>query len=154
MTRIRRASADDAPRLALLRLRFKQEDTGQQEPGEDFLAGCERWLRDRLASGQWLAWVVDWDGQVRGHVFLNRVETVPRPFVPRTELGYVTNFYVQPRYRDQGFGRALLDALHEHARANHIETLIVWPSDRSAALYRRAGYAASAELLELPVVQP
>jgi GNAT superfamily N-acetyltransferase len=150
--RIRRAGAGDAPELARLRHRFKVEDGERGAPDpERFLADCRAWLRDRLAGGRWLAWVADEDGRLRGHVFVNRVEKVPSPFPGSTELGYVTNFYVEPACRGRGLGRALLAAVDDHARAHRFDTLVVWPSERSAALYRRAGYAAPAELLELPV---
>jgi GNAT superfamily N-acetyltransferase len=152
VTGVRRAGAGDAARLAWLRLQFKRED-GDQVEDADFLANCERWLQDRLSGGQWLAWVADHAGHVRGHVFVNRVEKVPSPFAGSTDLGYVTNFYVEPGYRGRGLGRALLDAVHEHARTNHFDTLVVWPSDRSAALYQRAGYASPTELLELPIAE-
>jgi GNAT superfamily N-acetyltransferase len=153
--RIRQARADDAPVLARLRYQFKREDDERTVPDRDsFLVECQRWLHDRLAGGRWLAWVADCDGSVRGHVFVNRVEKVPSPVPDSVELGYVTNFYVQPGYRDRGLGRALLDAVEEHARTHHVDTLIVWPSQRSAALYQRAGYACPVELLELPIATP
>lgn len=147
---IRPARVEDAPVLARMRFQFKQEDDERSAP-EGFLADCERWLHDRLAGGRWLAWVADCDGEVRGHVFMNRVETVPSPFGGSTELGYVTNFYVHPDHRGLGLGRALLDAVDEHGRTNHFNTLIVWPSERSAALYQRVGYTSPPELLELPI---
>jgi GNAT superfamily N-acetyltransferase len=147
--RIRRAGSRDAVTLARLRDQFKHEDDEQSLPGQaDFLADCERWLEDRLTGGRWLAWVAECDGEVRGHVFVNRVEKMPSPLPHSAELGYVTNFYVQPGYRGRGLGRALLNAVEEHARTNHFDTLIVWPSDRSTALYKRAGYAEPIELLE------
>jgi GNAT superfamily N-acetyltransferase len=148
--RIRSARVGDAPVLARLRCEFKCEDEERAVPDRDgFVVECTRWLRDRLAGGRWVAWVAECDGVVRGHVFLQRVEKIPTPFPDRTELGYVTNFYVQPGYRGHGLGRALLDAVTEHARDHLVDTMVVWPAERSAALYRRAGYTTPTELLEL-----
>ncbi|WP_282203412.1 GNAT family N-acetyltransferase [Kitasatospora fiedleri] len=149
---VRRAGVDDAAALAALRLRFKREDEGGEPPGSaaEFLAECERWLRTRLA-GPWLAWVAEADGRVCGHVFLCLVEKVPSPYPSADALGYVTNFYVTPERRGRGLGRALLEELNRHARARPLDTLVVWPSERSAPLYRRHGFAPPAELLEQPV---
>jgi ribosomal protein S18 acetylase RimI-like enzyme len=66
-------------------------------------------------------------------------------------LGYVTNFYVTPEQRDHGLGRALLDEVTRYARDHRLDTLVVWPSERSASLYRRCGFDGPGELLELPV---
>jgi ribosomal protein S18 acetylase RimI-like enzyme len=79
------------------------------------------------------------------------VEKVPAPGEQSDELGYVTNTYVTPAYRNQGLGRALLNALEHYARDQRMDTLIVWPSQRSVSLYRRAGFSSPAELLELPI---
>jgi ribosomal protein S18 acetylase RimI-like enzyme len=150
--RIRLATAGDAPALARLRWRFKQEDGAEPLPGEpDFLIRCEHWLRGRLQD-RWLAWVAEADaGDICGHVFLGRVEKVPDPVHGYEELGYVTNFYVIPEWRDRGLGRALLDAMQRYGRENSLDTLIVWPSERSAPLYQRAGFLPPYELLELPI---
>lgn len=60
----------------------------------------------------------------------------------------MTNFYVTPPHRNRGYGAALLKALRLHAQTHHLDTLIVWPSERSAPLYRRSGFAPPTELLE------
>jgi GNAT superfamily N-acetyltransferase len=148
---VRRATLDDAPALALLRWRFKQEDAdGPVQPQHAFTARCEKWLREALA-GDWLAWVADAPEGICGHVFCCRVDKVPGPDRPDSDIGYVTNFYVTPRWRGRGVGRALLAALDQHTRELRMDTLIVWPSDRSVPLYRRVGYRAPDELLELPI---
>ncbi|MFJ5229776.1 GNAT family N-acetyltransferase [Kitasatospora sp. NPDC088391] len=149
---IRRAGVDDAPALAALRLRFKREDEDGEPPvpAAEFLAGCEGWLRSRLA-GPWRVWLAEADGRVCGHVFLQLVEKVPSPYPSADTLGYVTNFYVTPERRGRGLGGALLDELNRYARARPLDTLVVWPSDRSTPLYRRHGFGPPAELLEQPV---
>jgi ribosomal protein S18 acetylase RimI-like enzyme len=91
------------------------------------------------------------DGQPGGHVFLCLVEKVPSPFPGSVALGYVTNFYVAPQLGNRGVGRALLDEVSRYARGQGLDTLIVWPSERSAPLYRRCGYSRSDELLEQPI---
>ncbi|MEU6392349.1 GNAT family N-acetyltransferase [Streptomyces sp. NPDC046939] len=106
------------------------------------LEPAERWISDRLAGGRWPAWVAESDGEVCDHVFLQLVERVPDPFEDNTPIGYVTNFYVVPALRNRGAGGQLLAALREHTRANGVDVLIVWPSERSAPLYGRAALRA------------
>ncbi|MGW4031447.1 N-acetyltransferase family protein [Streptomyces sp. NPDC004838] len=163
-TVIRRAEITDARVLAVLRRRFKQEEEegetaaaeaaepslNQDDDEDGFVTECEQWLRTRLA-GPWRVWLAEADGRPCGHVFLCLVEKVPSPFPGPDALGYVTNFYVPPERRNQGVGRALLDEATRYARVRGLDTLIVWPSDRSAPLYRRCGFGPSGELLERPV---
>jgi ribosomal protein S18 acetylase RimI-like enzyme len=80
-----------------------------------------------------------------------KVEEVPSPYPGSDALGYVTNFYVTPEQRNRGLGRALLGEVTRYARAHRLDTLIVWPSERSAPLYRRCGFGGPGELLEQPV---
>ncbi|MFG2833367.1 GNAT family N-acetyltransferase [Streptomyces zaomyceticus] len=149
---VRPARPEDARRLAELRWMFKEEDhEGRPPASARSLEEAERWIRDRLAGGHWLAWVAETGDGICGHVFLGLVERLPEPYGDNLPIGYVTNFYVTPPHRKKGTGSALLEALTLHARGAGFESLIVWPSDRSGPLYRRFGFQASAELLELPL---
>jgi len=149
---IRPAGPGDAAALATLRWQFKLEDDDGEIPEdkEKFSAECEAWLRTRMA-GPWRAWLAEAEGRPCGHVFVCLVEKVPSPFPASEALGYVTNFYVTPEQRNRGLGKALLDEVTRHARAHQLDTLIVWPSERSAPLYRRCGFGRPGELLEQPV---
>ncbi|MDT0347146.1 GNAT family N-acetyltransferase [Streptomyces litchfieldiae] len=148
-TRVRQARVADAPALARLRWAFKQEDHEGEPPAPArSMDQAEQWIRERLGGGRWLAWVLEIGEELCGHVFLHLVERIPEPYEDNIPVGYVTNFYVVPSQRNRGFGTALLDALRLHARSRGMDVLIVWPSERSAPLYRRAGFHPSAELLE------
>lgn len=147
--RVRRARPADAPELARLRWAFKQEDNkgGSSAPARS-MTQAEQWFRERLDGGQWPVWVAESGTEICGHVFLHLVERVPDPYGDDSPLGYVTNFYVLPRYRNHGCGTALLQALRQHARELDTDVLIVWPSERSVPVYRRAGFRPSPDLLE------
>ncbi len=139
--RVRQAQAADAPVLAQLRWAFKQEDhEGDSSAPARSMTQAEQWIRERLDGGQWLAWVAESGTEICGHVFLHLVERVPDPYEDNTPVGYVTNFYVSPAYRNLGFGAALLKALRQHAQELGSDVLIVWPSERSVPVYRRAGF--------------
>ncbi|MFG2861131.1 GNAT family N-acetyltransferase [Streptomyces sioyaensis] len=146
---VRRARVGDAPALAQLRWAFKKEDYEGDPPSPaPSMDQAEEWLRERLDGGRWLAWVLEIGEEICGHVFLHLVERVPEPYEDNTPVGYVTNFYVAPSQRNRGFGTALLEALKRYARSHGMDVLIVWPSERSAPLYRRAGFQKSPDLLE------
>jgi len=151
---VREAEARDLPALAALRWQFKLEDAASSDDAENegvFIARCEEWLRTRIRTGQWKVWLAESNGQPCGHVFLSLVEKVPSPLGGSAVLGYVTNFYVAPEQRNRGLGTALLAEVTRFAEAHCLDTLIVWPSERSSALYQRCGFNQPAELLERPI---
>ncbi|MEE1752897.1 GNAT family N-acetyltransferase [Streptomyces sp. SP18CS02] len=149
---VRPARLADAGRLAELRWTFKQEDhEGRPPTPARPLQDAERWIRDRLGDGSWLAWVAEADGEICGHVFLHLVERMPEPYEDNNPVGYVTNYFVLPSQRNKGAGSALLEALKRHSHSTGLEGLIVWPSERSTPLYQRLGFQPPEELLELPL---
>lgn len=146
---IRRATFADAAALARLRWEFTEE---LEEPTEELPTFSPRFaetLRTYLDSGRWAIWVAEVDGDLVGTVWVERVDKVPRPYTRPEHWGYVTNVYVAPKHRDQGFGALLLDAAIEEARAAGWELLLVWPSELSGRFYARAGFRRSDEALEL-----
>ena len=84
-------------------------------------------------------------------MFLQIIEKIPKPVPGSSSIGYLTNFYVVAAWRGHGIGGALLDEVHDHARATGLESVILWPSTESVPLYRRHGYAPPTELLEMPI---
>lgn len=107
------------------------------------------WIRAGLDSGRWRAWLAVAEGAPVGQVFLQIVERFP-PIEggEAGPLGYLTSFYVHPSWRGRGAGRALLDAAVAWAEARGVEAIVVWPSERSGPLYRRAGFGSPGQLLE------
>jgi GNAT superfamily N-acetyltransferase len=58
--------------------------------------------------------------------------------------------YVVADHRDRGVGRQLLEALVAFADDRGLVRIVLSPSERSVAFYRRAGFDAAGELLVRP----
>ena len=115
-------------------------------PGTSFRAFAERFAafaREAIADDRWRAAVAERDGRLVGTVWLQLVRKVPAPSAKGEFIGYVTNAYVAPAERDGGVGADLLQRLIEQVAAVPIEVLIVWPTERSASFYERAGFVRS-----------
>jgi GNAT superfamily N-acetyltransferase len=150
---VRLANAEDADELARLRLEFSRE-LGQADGGDlrAYRLQYRAWLAAALATGRWHVWVADAGDRLVGKVYLQVVDVVPRPWdPPKRRWGYVTTFYVDPVVRNAGVGTRLMAELTALARSLGLELLQVWPSERSAPLYRRLGFAPSPDALELPI---
>ena len=98
--------------LAELRYQFRAEAGSATEPKSRFVRRCASWMKNRFHSGSrpWRCWVVDDGRRLLGHVCVQLFEKHPNPVKNEPELhAYITNFYVIPEKRSQGFGRKLLD---------------------------------------------
>jgi GNAT superfamily N-acetyltransferase len=97
----------------------------------------------RLSSGIWRCWVAVRGQTIVGHVWLKLIEKIPNPVAEAEWHGYITNMYVQEEERGGGVGSALLDAALEWCGEREIDSIVLWPTDRSRTLYNRKGFSAT-----------
>jgi ribosomal protein S18 acetylase RimI-like enzyme len=148
---IRPAAPVDAPALARLRFRFRATWGEAVEAEEAFVTRAAAWFAARLVTERWRGWVaVDGSGEVVGHVFVQLVEKIPNPLSEPEVIGYLTNAYVVPEWRNRGLGRRLIEAALAACDAMPLESVVLWPTEESVSLYQRLGFAPPAKLLERP----
>ena len=149
---LRIAVPADAAALAWLRYEFRSAERPAAEPREAFVARATAWMRERLAPGTpWRCFVAVRDGAIIGHVWITLVEKVPNPGGDEPERhAYLTNLYVRPAERG-GTGSALLETALAWCREGRVDTVILWPSERSRSLYARHGFDTSRAVLTLPL---
>ena len=144
----RPAEPADFRALADMRWRLKTEDAPITDAAayDAFVAAFVDWAgRD----GAYVHWVAEDQGRLLGAMSVARVRKPPAPDEPDGCWGYLTNAYVYPQARNAGAGRALLAHIAGWARAEGLELLIVWPSERAYPFYERAGFASGRDPLML-----
>ena len=152
---IRMASAADAPALAVLRYALRSTTGVATEPESEFLRRCTAWMAAHLEEGSaWRCWIAEKDEQLIGAVWLQLVEKIPNPRSEAEYHGYITNFYVQPAARGRGFGSQMLQAVLEFCETAGVHAVILWPTERSRALYARHGFAVRPDLMEVIIEEP
>ena len=155
--RIRQAHAADADEIARLRWEFSLEGHEPTESYEAFTRRMAAEVRRYLASGRWSIWVAEHPEIARrliATLFLQRIDKVPRPYPRPGAWGYITNVFVDARWRDRGVGREVMDVAIAAARAEGLDTLLLWPSHRAVPFYERAGFATATEAMEFPLDEP
>src|SRR5262245_39447654 len=138
---VRPATPADASRLAELRYEFRSPRATNTESREVFLERCSRWMQDHLATDRWFCWVAVREESIVGHVWLNLIEKIPNPVAEAEWHGYITNLYVQEASRG-GVGGALMDAALAFCARRDVDSIILWPTQRSRSLYRMKGFSA------------
>ena len=144
----RRASPADAALLAQLRYEFRASHAPTIETEEEFLSRCAAWMVRRLgADAAWRAWLAECPACLAGGVWFQVVEKLPNPN-EETELhAYVSNFYVRPEHRNAGAGSALLSTILDECGRLGIDTVFLWPTERSRPLYERFGFQSERGVL-------
>ena len=149
---IRRAGREDGALVARLRRDWTAEQTGERVDDEAFEGVFADWFeREHDQRITWLA--LDGERPV-GMLNMLMFTRMPKPGRPLSRWGYVANVYVDHRCRDEGTGRALLDACLSHAREHHYARLVLSPSERSVPFYLRAGFAPATSLMVHPLSSP
>jgi GNAT superfamily N-acetyltransferase len=136
-----------------MRWDFRLEESSDEpvHDQETFLQACVAFFQQGLASQQWTYLVAGCDGVIVSHVFVRRIDKVPKPNRLDNVFGYVTNVYTRPAYRGRGIGSELMAHVIEWAKAQDIECLLVGPSGRSVRFYERAGFRWNEDLMEYTV---
>lgn len=147
---VRRATPADVSALATLRYEFRSQRKPPVESAAEFTARCIEWMRPRVADeARWRVWVLDHGGTIIGNIWLEIIEKLPNPNVERELHGYVTNFFVRPEYRNTGAGSRILEAALEECRRLDVDSVFLWPSERSRPLYERHGFVTPSTMLVL-----
>ena len=150
MVTIRLATPDDADVLAALRYEFRAAQNPAVESEHEFVARCAPWMRERLASGStWRCWVADEGAEIVGHLWLQLIEKIPNPAPELEQHGYITNVFVRPGARGAGAGAQLVEAALAFCREQRVDSIVLWPTDRSRALYARHGFSEPTDIMEL-----
>jgi spectinomycin phosphotransferase len=106
---IRRAVPDDAPVLARMRWdSSREEKMPETQTYAEFASGYAKFVRNALASGQWVIWVAEHDGRVVAQTYVQLVAMVPRPGRFARRLGSLGAVYAVPEARNKGIGSILL----------------------------------------------
>ncbi len=149
-TSIRLATAADALPLARLRFTFRSGLGRASESEDEFVGRCEAWMRERLREGgRWGCWIAEQGPALVGNVWVQLIEKIPNPVAEAEYHAYVTNFYVRDEARGRGVGTMLLSGALEWCKSQGVQAVILWPTQRSRALYERQGFSVRTDILAL-----
>jgi GNAT superfamily N-acetyltransferase len=144
---IRTAEANDYATVAELRWQWVLENEGTPVVSHDeFLTLFVEWARANRGTH---SCVVACRGEtVIGMAWLAAVPRVPSSRAPVRASGDVQCVYVVPAERDAGVGGRMLAAVLARAREAGLERVTVQSTAGAVTAYERAGFAASARLLQ------
>ncbi len=143
----RLATEQDLPSLAHMRYEHWLEDGVDPAQTDEsvFTQSFTDWLGPKLGT-TWFVWCA-FDGErLVCHMYIQRIEKLPKPSAISDAYGYVTNVYTQPKYRNKSIGTELLSRVKHWALAADLEFLVLWPSDASVPFWRRSNFKGNEAL--------
>lgn len=151
MVTVRRVGPADVDAWARLRVALMlSEDL--LEPGDDgaaLRATVAGWLRERLDSPAFGAYVAEVDGRVVGSGGITVYDSPPGPS-PGAREAYIMSMYTEPEWRGRGVARAVLTALVSFARnAGGVSRVWLRASAVGRPLYLRAGFEPRDSYLQI-----
>lgn len=151
MMEYRIANIDDAFSLAEMRWDFKTEgkELDSSINKKDFLDQCVEFLEDGIKNGTWTHWVAVDVENIVSHISTNCIRKIPKPNCFFDQIGYLTNVYTKPEYRNKGIGSKLMYYVIKWAKEKELDTVIVWPSDRAINFYERKGFEGINDVMEM-----
>ena len=112
-------------------------------------------MANALQQNNWRCWVAQRDETLVAALWLQLVEKIPNPTAEPEALGYITNFFVDESERGKGLGTRMLSEVLTWCREQHsakgrlLNSIVLWPTERSRHLYLRNGFDVPDDLFEL-----
>lgn len=89
----RTATIEDLRQLSDLRWDFRMED-GDELPvvsKAEFIEACTLFLEKGLKNGYHTFWLAEENGEIVSHIFIHKIDMIPRPCKINDQFGYITN---------------------------------------------------------------
>lgn len=142
---IRPATIADIPSIVAHRAEMFRE-MGIPAEFDDMAMASELWLRHAIPSKTYRGWVAETStGEVAAGGGLLIIAWPPGPMTMDPRCGFIFNVYTQPAHRKRGLAKQLMDAMHDHCRAEGLERVVLNASAFGKPLYEAMGYVESDE---------
>ena len=151
MPTIRVATPADAELLGEQRVRmFDDAGVSAEAAMGPMLANFIPWVRERIANGSYVGWLVDEEGRAVGGAGLWVMEWPPHFLDAEPRRAYLLNFYVAPEMRRRGLARQLLELAVAEAKARGIRVITLHASKFGRPVYEQFGFTAGNEMILRP----
>ncbi len=138
MATLRRATPDDAE--ALTRLRGLMHAAMGDELTDEWQLRCESDFRRRLATSDFVAFVVEEDGMLVSCGVGWLEEHMPSPYQLDGRRGHISSMSTDPAYRSKGLGRQVMRALMDWFAEQGVPRVDLRATPYGQPLYESEGF--------------
>jgi GNAT superfamily N-acetyltransferase len=148
---VRRVGPADVEPWARLRVALMASEhlLARGDDGRALIVAVAGWLRERLDSPTFGAYVAEVDGRIVGSGGITVYDSPPGPGLGTREA-YIMSMYTEPEWRGRGVARAVLAAMVLFARrAGGVSRVWLRASAMGRPLYERAGFEARDSYMQI-----
>jgi GNAT superfamily N-acetyltransferase len=108
----------------------------------------EPWVRERIADGKYLGWIVEDEGRIAASTGMMIVDWPPHPLHPEdNRRAYLLNVFVAPEFRKRGLAHSLVRRCLDEARRRGIRVITLHASDAGRPVYEKFGFHSTSEMM-------
>lgn len=139
-TEIRLATSDDVEGLVALRAAFLAEVAGVDPADPQLLGALRAYFHNSLTTGQFVAYVAEYDGRIIATSGLVFHQYPPTPANLSGRAAYIMNMYTLPDSRGCGLATTLLQQLLDVAREQGYPRICLHAMPAGRGIYEKAGF--------------
>lgn len=147
---IRLAKAADVAAVGTLYEKFYAYNAGQQPAYCRAAKESGAYPQSVVAGTAGDIFVAETQGELVGFIHVEELETPPFPSVAHHRFGCVVDFYVEPGYRGEGVGKALIQRAKQwgkERRLEYFELMVLEENKIGQSFYAREGFLPACRLL-------
>jgi GNAT superfamily N-acetyltransferase len=144
---IRRATVEDAASIVHQRHQmFAEMGHGSPESRAQMDAHFDKWLRPRLNSEEYIAWMACDGETVVAGLGLWMIDWLPAPDGVSLVRPYVCNVYTEPSHRKLGIARRLVETMLDYCKECGYPRIRLHASQFGKPLYEQLGFVPTNEM--------
>jgi GNAT superfamily N-acetyltransferase len=144
---IRRATLEDAYTIVQQRHKmFADVGYGNPQSRAQMDAHFDIWLRRRLKSEEYIAWLASDGNEVVAGLGLWIIDWLPAPDGVTFVRPYVCNVYTEPSHRKQGIARRLVETMLVYCKDCNYPRVRLHASPFGKPLYEQLGFVPTNEM--------
>src|SRR6266571_7750265 len=140
---VRRATLEDAERLAELRIDFLREEMGagaESGESETWKEAICQYFREKIPTDGFVAWIAEAEGKIVGTSGMVFVEWPPSEHDLLGKEAFILNMYTLPEWRGKGIASHLLRELLAYARQAGTRHVRLYATEDGRPVYDKAGF--------------
>jgi GNAT superfamily N-acetyltransferase len=147
--RYRRADIRDVETLAVLRREFLLEVADAQPDDTSILPNLRNWFQEKLANGDFSAFLAVVGDEVIASSGLVVHEHPPGIMIPNGREAYIMNMYTRPAWRGKGIASSIFRKLLEIAREKDCSRVALHALPAGRGIYEKEGFVAGDKEMRL-----
>jgi len=126
---------------------FRDMDSVNEEECQQLLEVSTPWLVSVIERGEYVGWLVEYEGEVVAGGGILLMDLGPRPgWFRMGRGGHIVNIYTEAAHRRRGLARRLMEEILAWCAEQKLDQVTLAASDEGRPLYESLGFVATNDM--------